>query len=351
MKHLRARPQKSGKVWYYFDARATGKGEIPLGSDYTLAVRKWAELTAQADAGTAATGASNFEQLARKYEAEHIPTLATSTQATQRSDIKHLRAYFCPAANGPAPLAQIRPTHIAGLLQRHKAQPTTANRLKRLFATLFNMARAWGYTDAVNPATGIKGLPTHRAARAYITHEVLQAIWQAGTPPLRDALDLAYLTGQRPADVLKMTERDLHPGPHGAVLHVRQNKTAKPLRIDVTGKLAELLERIKARKATHKVWCANLLVNEWGHALTKQTRRTQFEQARAAAALAAAQAGNPELAGQISAAWLTKLRSKAADDVADQRGEAAASALLGHDKVSTTQRHYLTRGRRVGPTE
>lgn len=46
MKGFRARPQKSGKVFYYMDIGGKPRKEIPLGSDYVLAIRKWSELAA-----------------------------------------------------------------------------------------------------------------------------------------------------------------------------------------------------------------------------------------------------------------------------------------------------------------
>ena len=41
MPGFRARPQKSGKVYYYFDTGSKPRREIPLGSDYREAVKKW----------------------------------------------------------------------------------------------------------------------------------------------------------------------------------------------------------------------------------------------------------------------------------------------------------------------
>jgi integrase len=42
------------------------------------------------------------------------------------------------------------------------------------------------------------------------------------------------------------------------------------------------------------------------------------------------------------------LRAKVADNTSDLRSDQAASDLLGHDSVKTTQRHYLGRGKIVG---
>lgn len=44
MQGFRARVQKSGKTYYYFDTGGKPRRETPLGPDYVLAVKKWADL-------------------------------------------------------------------------------------------------------------------------------------------------------------------------------------------------------------------------------------------------------------------------------------------------------------------
>ncbi len=58
-------------------------------------------------------------------------------------------------------------------------------------------------------------------------------------------MDLAYLTGQRPADTVALTEHDIKDG----YLHVKQGKMGKKIRIEVVGELADVLQRIRAREA------------------------------------------------------------------------------------------------------
>jgi hypothetical protein len=41
---LRARRQRSGRVYYYYDTGTKPRREIPLGNDCALAVKRWAEL-------------------------------------------------------------------------------------------------------------------------------------------------------------------------------------------------------------------------------------------------------------------------------------------------------------------
>jgi integrase len=332
--HMHPRTQRSGKIYYYMYKREDGgkRVEIALGNDFILALKKYAELNVVVEAGAGAT----FTDVYKRYLVDSLPKLAASSAKMWRSDIKHLLESFADA-----PLSQIKPVNIRHFLDDHADTPTTANRCKRVFSVMWNKARGWGYTDLPNPCEGIQGYALDKRT-VYISDIVFNAVWTAASAPLQDAMDLAYLTGQRPADTLKMSVHDIVDG-H---LIVTQEKTKQPLRIKLVGELATLLERIDARKSGYKVVTAALLVNEHGKRLTAPTLRSQFDKARMAAAVKA-----PGLAKSIKEFRFYDLRAKAADDTADGRGEEAARDLLGHDSVKTTQRHYLRRGKIVAPTK
>lgn len=341
MQNFRARQQKSGRTFYYFDAGGKPRREIPLGDDYVLAVRKWAELIA---APSSAVPVVTMIELIVKYMAEELPKLATSTQATYRSDLKHLREFFGKPV--PAPLDGIRPSHIKKLLKWKKDHPTTANRLKRLTSTIFNFGRGEGYTDKENPCEGVIG-HSLETRDVDIGDAVFQAVWDAADEPTRDAMDLAEATGQRPGDTLRMTELHIKDG----LLSVQQGKGKKKRRIVVEGRLSAVIERVKERKRGYKVWSSSLALNSRGMPLTKWVLRDSFTAARATAAAKARAAGNKDFAAEIEAFWFYDLRAKAADDTAEDRGEQAAADLLGHSSVSTTQKHYLRRGKIVKPSK
>src|SRR5690606_27505122 len=111
-----------------------------------------------------------------------------------------------------------------------------------------NFAREYGYTAKANPCAGVRGIP-ERGRDVYVHDDEYQRVWEAAEAPLRDAMDLAYLTGQRPADVLAMDERDLRDG----AIEIAQGKTGAKLRIEVAGDLAAALDRIAARKRGYVV--------------------------------------------------------------------------------------------------
>lgn len=101
-----------------------------------------------------------------------------------------------------------------------------ANREIALLSTIFTFAREWGLTEKVNPCARLR---RNKETRRYFYagQIVWDAVYAEAPPELKDAMDLAYLTDQRPANVLKASTADLNNG----FLMVGQGKTEKRLRI------------------------------------------------------------------------------------------------------------------------
>lgn len=328
--NMRKRVRKYG-TYYFLDTGEKPRREIALGSDYILALRKYAELSKDHQ-----INCPTFGDAITKYLVEEMPKKSKNTVRVQMSDITHLKKCFADA-----PMDQIRPMHIRKFLKIHQDKATTANRCKRLFSAIWNAAKGWGYTDDASPTEGIEGYSLSKR-EVYITDDVFNAVLACGSLPLQDAMNLAYLTGQRPADALRMTEDDIADG----FLVVEQGKTQKKLRINITGELAALLGRIAVRKAQYKIIHGQLLMNRDGMPLTPAVLRKHFDKAKTAAIKK-----HPDLADAIAGFWFYDLRAKAADDVGDKRGAQAATDLLGHDSQRTTDKHYRRRGKIVEPTK
>ena len=81
-------------------------------------------------------------------------------------------------------------------------------------------------------------------------------------------MDLALLTGQRPADVLKLKRSDIRDG----ALHLVQNKTGARLAIEVTGELAAVIARIS--ESVHARPSAFLIQDDNGQPLTQHAALT-----------------------------------------------------------------------------
>lgn len=95
-----------------------------------------------------------------------------------------------------------------------------------------------------------------------------------------------------------------------------------------------------------KVWSASLIVNSRGMPMTKQTLRTAFADAKAAAMVK-----HPSMADAIGNFWFVDLRKKASSDVQITRGIKDAADLLGHGDVRTTQANYSPLGKTARPTK
>ena len=328
---MRAR-SRGKKVHYYYDTGGRPRHEIPLGSDYTLAVRAWSELHMAKPSPNAVT---TFRMAAERYIKEVLPGKAPRTQAGNIEELNQLYKFF---DNPPAPLDSIQPLHIRQYMDlRGKEAKIRANREKALFSHIFNKARSWGYTDKANPCAGIKGFPEKGRKDVYIEDDTYKAVYAVASQPLKDAMDLAYLTAQRPADVLKMAETDICDG----ALRVRQDKTSAKLRISIEGELASLIDRIRTRKSKFKVCTLALIVNDHGEKFTTNMLRTAFDAARAAAGV------------DKASFHFRDLRAKAATDKTESSGDIRqAQGQLGHTTIGMTEKYVRDRkGKKVTPTK
>lgn len=209
--------------------------------------------------------------------------------------------------------------------KRGQQAKARANREKALLSHPFNKAREWAYTDATNPCLGAKGFKESGRDR-YVSDDEFQAIWDKADQTTRDAMDLALLTGQRPADVLKIERTDLRDG----ALWIVQNKTKAKPAIEITGELAQLIDRINARPRERlSAW---LIQDDDGKPLGAFALRSRFDKARTLASVDF---------------QFRDIRAKVATDTGDL---AHSQKLLGHRNLEMTEHYVRARiGERVAP--
>lgn len=375
-KGMRARP-RGNLVHYYLDTGAKPRKEIPLGSDYVLAVTRWAELTSRPAPVTtegpptlpdAIDGRGDVDG----YRKDVLPTKAPRTQQDNEKELVWLLKFF--GGDSPAPLDEIEPAHVQRYLrwrvkqaraaeeakneQRRKdgkpEQPiphdfghVRANREKALLSHIFNYARAEGLTKAPNPCAGVQGFEEEGRDTAPDTELVGRVLAEADKP-LEFAMRLADIIGQRPSDVLRVSETDIAGTVPGGILQVRQGKTKMKLRIVVEGALADLVLEIRAYKrqiaqdrrdaGRPVVHTMALLVSEAGGPLTKNMLRDRFDDARARAGV------------KKDLFQFRDFRAKVATETDEAQGTRAAQALLGHTTEAMTAayiRHKV--GKKVRP--
>lgn len=326
----RSKRLASGKVWtgYYYNGRdAEGKRkEIPLGTDLAEAKRKWAEL----EGGQQQSNAITMGYVLDRYQKDIVPGKAASTQKNDIRTIRRLKKSFWNA-----PINEIMPRHIA--LYRDGRKTTFINNEIGILSHAFDMAREWGYTDRENPTKGVRKVKV-KPRDYYVERPVWDAVYSCACDELKDAMDLAYLTGQRPGDVVKMTFHDVRNG----ALEVKQNKTGKKLRILLDGtELGAVIERIRLRD--NKVKSLHLVQTKNGKALSTHSLAFRFGKARKAAA----EKSDPSLSELIIRFQFRDIRPMAATDIPDIE---SASKLLGHTKQEMTKRVYRRKGETVMPT-
>lgn len=276
-----------------------------------------------------------FGELGEQYAAKMIPTKAPRTREDNMDELAMLFRVF-----KGAPLSAIAPHHVSGyrdgrFARKRKGRDeeprlatTRANREIALMSAVWNWGRDTGRTNLPNPCEGVRRNKEVGRDR-YVTDQELQAVWEVACEPLRDALDLYHLTGQRVSDVLRMSLTDVREG----CLWLRQRKTGKPLRLTLEGDLAGVLERIKGRTfPAEAVVTLALVRDEAGQRMTYDALSDRFQAARTKAGVHF---------------QLRDLRAKAATDLDDL---ALAQRLLGHASRSMTERYTKERiGEKVSP--
>lgn len=187
----------------------------------------------------------------------------------------------------------------------------------------------------------------------YVENDLIdEAVWNAvyceAVQELKDAMDLAYLTGQRPADVLKIAATDLNNG----FLLIGQGKTEKRLRIrleeaGVQSVLGAFIDDLKERRAINGIKTSTLITSASGLRMSQQMLRNRWDDAREKAAIKAAADGDPALAGSIRQFQFKDIRPKAASEIELTH----ASRLLGHSSEEMTKKVYRRVGEIVNPTK
>ncbi|UYZ83173.1 tyrosine-type recombinase/integrase [Entomomonas sp. E2T0] len=336
----RVRTLKNGKklTYYFYNAKGTTskQKEIPLGPDLDEAKIKWAEFE-QTKEPLILKNRNKLGYLFDRYEREIVPTKAPRTQKDNLAELKQLRKAF-----EDAPTNAVKPHHIAQYRDARTAK-TRANREMALLSHIYKYAIEWGIAKE-NPVAGVRK-NKEKSRSYYADDEVFYSVYKYADQALKDMMMVAYLTGQRPADVLSIRMANI-TNEH---LLIGQNKTGHKLRIRLinddgpTG-LGMLINNIISRKQEGGPY----LISVNGKGITYSMLRNRFENARIDAMNEALSNKDQDLADRIKQFQFRDTRSKAASDMNDI---SAASKLLGHSKEKITRDVYIRIGQEVDPLE
>lgn len=307
---------KKGKVWYHVTGSAP-RVWTKLSSDRAEALRLWAQRECVREDDSTRL----FSVVARRYVREIFPTKSVQTRKDNDKELANLLKVFALM-----PIDAIAPMHVREYMDiRGQVAKVRANREKALLSHIFNKAREWGYTALQNPCQGVKGFKETGRSR-YITDAEFNQVKTQAHFTVIDAMDLALLTGQRPADVLKLKRTDIRDG----ALWIVQNKTGARLGVEITGELALVINRINERP--RRAIGAYLVQDENGQPLSQLALRSRFDKARTAAGVDF---------------QFRDIRGKAATDTGNL---AHSQKLLGHKNRDMTEHYVRARvGERVRP--
>ena len=326
----RKRTRKNGKttVYYFYDGRDENgrRKEIPLGIDYVSAVREWAKHEA---AKLPKSARVTFPVAAERYLQNIISHRSRNTVSGANNAVRKLSKFF--GGENPAPLDEIEPAHVRRYLDWRKDTPCGANNEIGYLSAIFNYAREQGWTSKENPCRNVKK-HSKKPREVYIEDYLYQAVYQAAGQQMRDLMDIAYITGQRPVDIVGIHSSHIHEG----ILHISQQKTGAKLRFEISGQLKEIIDRIRPDNGY-------LFLNSHGKPLSRAALSRQFLALRKTVIQQ-----RPELAEELADFQFRDLRAKAATDIYLSADTRSASDQLGHASEQMTKT-YIRRGKILKP--
>lgn len=305
---------------YYFDRRKAGERDIPLGTDFAEALRKWHELTFDKprEAGT----------LKEAFDRWELDVLPGYESATTRRDYLLCLKQLRPAMER-ARWADVDFPGLKAYLKRRTAK-TRGNRELSVLSIIWNWARGEGMTALPFPAAGMNRSrwKNPESAREFeVTPALFAAVYAKADQVLRDCMDIASATGLRLTDVRTVAV------PADGVLRGKASKTGKRFAIDMNDSavLRALLERRRGYKAPHV-----FLLSTPTREVSDRMLTARWDEAREAAA---SDSANKEIADRLRAMYLRDMRSFASDLAPDLK---AAAELLQHTDERLTDKHYRT---------
>lgn len=229
---------------------------INLGHDLIAAKRKLLDL----EAGRPVAG--SIGELLDRYLREISPNKAPSTHKGEIDSAERLRAVF-----GKMRPADLRPVHVAKYLDlRGHTAPVRANREKSMLSHVYSIAMRWGIVDS-NPCRGVAR--NREKPRDRLVTDAELAAFRATAELsgetgklLSQVAWLAYLTGQRRGDLLKLRlDRLTDDG-----ILIQQGKTGAKVLIEWTDALRGCVAAL--RTLPRPVRGLYLVCNRHGQAYT-----------------------------------------------------------------------------------
>ncbi|RRW94261.1 tyrosine-type recombinase/integrase [Pandoraea apista] len=328
---LRVRKNAGGGARYYYDHGIVGgrRSLEPIGTDRNSALRRWAEIEGLRTPAAVDVRA-HFGTLATEYRRKELPHKKQATRRLYEIIITRLETII-----GKRALDDVRPAEVAAIWQStaEKRGVVTANRTKAVLSAMLNQARLWGLMTQANPCAGVRGRKETGRKSVLVSDELYDKVYAKADQPLRNAMDLADLTSQRPGDLLSVRRTDIANG------HLRfvQAKTGSIVLIEVSGQLKTLIDKLLAFRGTEVDVSPYLLRDEKGHPFSRGQLRSRFDKARDKASIDKAEF------------QFRDLRARSVTRKVIEGGLEEGQRLAGHTTPGMTA-HYSRGNRPVKPS-
>lgn len=287
--------ERKGGAFYYVSGTGDRKW-IPLGSDYSFALIKWAELEGR-------TQSSTFADLFRWFMAD-----AKLAKETRKNYLAHGAAII--RVFGDAAPTQITPYTLAEY--RDKIKPGNAAMRLGIIKSVFAAALEKGMVK-YNPARDVKR-PKLKPRDRLISDDEFIAIRSKSPDWLQVGMDLAYLIGCRPGDAFRLKWSEISND--GIVLTAQ--KTGKKILFTMTGELRGVLD--DAKRLPRGVSSVYVISDYRGQPITTKRRQKAWQASCKAA--------------EVSNAHFRDIRAKTASDDVEN-----AQARLQHSSQEMTRRY------------
>ena len=161
--------------------------------------------------------------------------------------------------------------------KRGKQSITQANRERSFLVSLFKWGLQRRYGLDKNPCIGLESFPETPRKR-YVTHKEYSEVYNAGSPEVKAAMEIAYRCGCRISDILKMKYSDFME----LGIFIEQSKT-KTQQIKLWN--SKLNQAVNECKLAYEVQSEFVIHRPDGSPFTYTTFRISWDKARKAARL------------------------------------------------------------------
>lgn len=202
-----------------------------LGSTLNEALAEYARLIEPAIGGCDELFDRTVDRYREKVKAGKIAPNTLAQYEVAARQLKKNFSEFSPA--------QVKPHHIAALMDLDREKPNMANRKLSFARQAFSYGLTWGMCE-INPTYGVQRHEESRRTRL-ITQEEINKVKAVAAPHIAVMMDLALCCGQRIMDVVGIRLADISE----AGIAFRQQKTAKTLLVKMNPDIRDALERAR----------------------------------------------------------------------------------------------------------